>query len=78
MPKFPVSCTAASDSEVEFFLYRPYHVILANSIIYCNSPGTETGFMAMGYPKTAISIDQTTEELIITLRMYLGAGIINP
>lgn len=60
------------------FLWRPHHVLMMNSAIYCARPGEETGYMLMGYPKSSVAISQTTDHLIVTLRMYLGAGVVNP
>lgn len=75
IPKYPIARQhegIGNDAvPVDLCLYRPFHVVMANSVIYCNKPGIETGFLALGYPKSAISIDQTTEELIITLRMWV-------
>ena len=59
------------------FLWRPHMVMEMYSALYCARPGPETGFMMLGYPKSTISIQEDTQELLITLRQRHGCGIVN-
>lgn len=63
--------------EVDVFLLRPHLVIMMNSAIYCATPGAETGRMMMSYPQTGVGVDRATEELLIPMRMYMGAGVVD-
>ena len=55
--------------KIDVFMMRPHMVLMMNSAIYCNNPGADCGRMMRGYPHTGVAVDQTTEELIITMRM---------
>ena len=48
-----------------------------NSAIYCAKPGADTGRMMMSYPQTGVGVDRATEELLIPMRMYIGAGVVD-
>lgn len=63
--------------EVDVFLLRPHLVIMMNSAIYCAQPGADTGRMMMSYPQTGVGVDRATEELLIPMRMYMGAGVVD-
>lgn len=65
----------AEERDVEFFVLRVHCVLMMLSAIYCNKPGAETGRMMMSAPQTGVSVDRATEELLIPMRMYIGAGV---
>lgn len=62
---------------IDVFLWRPHMVLEMYSALYCARPGPDTGFMMLGYPKSTISIQEDTQELLITLRQRHGCGIVN-
>ena len=67
----------AGDDTLQWFLLRPNMRLKMLSAIYCAKPGADTGRMMMSYPQTGVAIDRQTEELLIPMRMYMGAGVID-
>ena len=56
---------------------RPMRFIMSSGILVAN-PGSETGELLIGYPFSAVSTSQSTEQMTIKLRCYLGAGLYRP
>ena len=56
---------------------RPMKFTMSSGILVAN-PGSETGELLIGYPFSAVSTSQATEQMTIKLRCYLGAGIYRP
>ena len=50
---------------------------MSSGVLVAN-PGSETGELLIGYPFSAVSTSQSTEQMTIKLRCYLGAGIYRP
>ena len=66
-----------TSENVERFVLRPNMRLKMLSAIYCAKPGADTGRMMMSYPQTGVAIDRQTEELLIPMRMYMGAGVVD-
>ena len=56
---------------------KPMKFTMSSGVLVAN-PGSETGELLIGYPFSAVSTSQATEQMTIKLRCYLGAGIYRP
>lgn len=56
---------------------KPMRFVMSSGILVAN-PGSQTGELLIGYPFSAVSTSQSTEQMTIKLRCYLGAGIYRP
>jgi len=67
--------TALIDGDIVF--RKPMTFVMSSGVLVAN-PGSETGELLIGYPFSAVSTSQSTEQMTIKLRCYLGAGIYRP
>ena len=68
---------AANVAANRIIFRKPMKFIMSSGVLVAN-PGSETGELLIGYPFSAVSTSQSTEQMTIKLRCYLGAGIYRP
>ena len=52
--------------------------LVMSSAILCTNPGSQTGELLVGYPFSAVSTSQSTESMLLKLRVYLGSVLYRP
>ena len=65
------------NADKAFVFRKPMRFVMSSGILVAN-PGSETGELLIGYPFSAVSTSQSTEQMVVKLRCYLGAGVYRP
>lgn len=59
------------------FVIRKMKLVMSSGILAAN-PGSQTGELLVGYPFSAVSTSQSTESMLLKLRVYLGSVLYRP
>jgi hypothetical protein len=59
------------------YLIRKMKLVMSSGILAAN-PGSQTGELLVGYPFSAVSTSQSTESMLLKLRVYLGSVLYRP
>jgi hypothetical protein len=59
------------------FMTRKMKLVMSSGILAAN-PGSQTGELLVGYPFSAVSTSQSTESMLLKLRVYLGSVLYRP
>ena len=54
------------------FILRKMTLVMSSAILAAN-PGSQTGELLVGYPFSSVSTSQSTESMLLKLRVYLGS-----
>jgi len=59
------------------YVIRKMKLVMSSGILAAN-PGSQTGELLVGYPFSAVSTSQSTESMLLKLRVYLGSVLYRP